>query len=81
MGNFLGEEHTVEYMRDSYWFSEIFGRFDWSNWTLDGGKTVLERSREYVEKATAGYKDMEPVLDKDLCKELDKIIGDAYKEA
>lgn len=80
MGNFLGEEHTVEYMRESYWFSEIFGRYDWSNWQADGGKTVLERSHAFVEKVTAGYKNMEPVLDADTCKELDKIIADAYRE-
>ena len=79
-GNFLGEDHTVEYLRKSYWFSEIFGRYDWSSWQRDGSKTVLERSHEYVEKVTAGYKEMEPVLEPDKCKELDKIIDTAYNE-
>ena len=81
MGNFLGEEHTVEYMRDSYWVSEIFSRYDWSNWQINGSKTILERSHEFVEHVTADYKNIEPVLSADKCKELDKIVAQAYREA
>jgi len=80
MGNFLGEEHTMEFLRDSYWMSEIFGRYDWANWLQDGGKTVLERAHEYVQRVASGYANMEPALDADTCKELDKIVADAYRE-
>ena len=79
-GNFLGEEHTVKHMRDSYWVSDIFNRYDWSNWLREGGKTVTDQAHEFVEQATVGYKEMEPKLDSDTCKELDKIVSAAYKE-
>lgn len=79
-GNFLGEEHTVDHMRDSYWMSKIFNRDDWSNWMANGEKTVYERAHEFVERSVAGYRDMEPVLSADLCRELDNILAEAYKE-
>lgn len=79
-GNFLGEEHTVEFMRESYWVSDIFGRYDWSNWMHNGGKTITDRAHEFTEKATEGYKNMEPVLDAEKCRELDKIVAAAYRE-
>ena len=79
-GNFLGEDHTVEYMRDNYWISEIFSRYDWGNWQVNGSKSILDRANDYVERITKNYKDMEPVLDNETCRELDNIIKNAYKD-
>lgn len=79
-GNFLGEEHTVENMRSSYWMSSIFNRDDWSNWVANGKKDVYIRAHEFVEEATRGYKDMQPVISSSLCDELDRITAEAYKE-
>jgi trimethylamine--corrinoid protein Co-methyltransferase len=79
-GNFLGEEHTVEHMKDSYWISEIFGRQDWANWAAGGSKTIYNRAHEFVEKVTAGYKNIEPVKSAEICAGLDSITADAWAE-
>lgn len=79
-GNFLGEEHTVEHMRESYWFSEIFNRDDWSNWVLKGKLDIYDRAHEFVERVTAGYDKMEPVISETLCRDLDKIAEEARRE-
>jgi len=60
--------------------SELFGRCDWETWRRDGGKTLLDRAHAFVERATAGYTTMEPVLDAGTCRELDNIIAGAYRE-
>jgi len=80
-GNFLGEEHTVEHMRDNHWISEIFGRCDWDTWQQGGGQTILERAHAFLEQATAGHQDGECVLDDVTRRELDRIVAKAYKEA
>lgn len=80
-GNFLGEEHTVEYLRESYWVSDLFNRDDWSNWTAKGSKSILDKAHEFVEAATAGYRDMEPVRSPGVCEELDRILREALREA
>lgn len=79
-GNFLGEEHTVEHLRDSYWVSDIFNRDDWSNWVAKGQKDIYDRAHEFVERVTAGYREMTPVLDASLCAQLDDIVKEAYAE-
>lgn len=79
-GNFLGEEHTVEHMRDSYWSSDIFNRQDWVNWVRHGSKTVYDKAHEFVERVTEGYEAMEPVLDQKKCDALDEIVAEAYAE-
>jgi len=79
-GNFLGEEHTVAHMRDSYWASSIFGRQDWSNWIAEGSKTIYDRAHEFVERATAGYKNMTPVKSPEICAGIDSIVAEAFAE-
>lgn len=79
-GNFLGEEHTVEHMRENYWPSSIFSRLDWPNWTHGKEQTILDRAHAFVQEKTAGYQNMEPVLAPDVCRELDAIVKDAYAE-
>jgi trimethylamine--corrinoid protein Co-methyltransferase len=79
-GNFLGEEHTVKHMKDSYWSSNIFTRQDWTNWVTGGSKTVYDRAHEFVEQASAGYKNMEPVKSREVCDALDSIVEEAWAE-
>lgn len=79
-GNFLGEEHTVEHMRDSYWMSSIFNRDDWSNWVSKGSKDIYDRAHEFVETVTEGYQKAEPVRSPAVCEELDRIVREAYAE-
>ncbi len=79
-GNFLGEEHTVEYMRQSYWMSNLFNRDDWGNWVSKGSKSIYDKAHEFVVEATAGYQEMEPVQSPSVCEELDRIVKEAYRE-
>lgn len=79
-GSFLGEDHTVEYLRDSYWMSNIFNRDDWSNWVTKGKKDIYWRAHEFVERVTVGYREMTPVLDASLCSQLDDIVREAREE-
>ena len=79
-GNYLGEEHTVEHMRDSYWVSQLFGRMDWGNWEAAGHPDLCQRAYAYVESATQGYREMEPVPDAAVCARLDAIADEAYAE-
>lgn len=79
-GSFLGEDHTVEYLRDSYWMSNIFNRDDWSNWVTKGKKDIYWRAHEFVERVTVGYREMTPVLDASLCAQLDDIVREASEE-
>ena len=79
-GSFLGEDHTVEYLRDSYWMSDIFNRDDWSNWIAKGKKDIYQKAHEFVERVTVGYREMTPVLDASLCSQLDDIVKEAHEE-
>jgi trimethylamine--corrinoid protein Co-methyltransferase len=79
-GNFLGQDHTVEFMRESYWDSTIFSRQDWANWTAGGSKTIYNRAHEFVEQVTADYKDIKPVKPPEICAGLDAIVREAWDE-
>lgn len=79
-GNFLGEEHTVEHMRESYWISDIFNRDDWSNWVASGSRNIYDRAHDFVERVTVGYREMTPVISQSLCDQLDEIAKEAYAE-
>jgi trimethylamine:corrinoid methyltransferase-like protein len=67
-------------MQDSYWISNIFSRQDWANWTAGGSRTVYDRAHEFVEGATVGYKNMDPVKSKEICDGLDSIVKEAWSE-
>lgn len=79
-GNFLAEEHTLDYMYDSFVPSKIFTREDWNSWINSGSSSIYDRAHEYVETVTAGYKDVQPLISADLCDELDRIVKEAEKE-
>ena len=78
-GHFLGEDHTIEHMRDDYWPSELFTRSSWEAWKASDERSLLERAHAFVENAAAGDENAESVLDDDTCRELDKIIDAAYQ--
>lgn len=79
-GNFLGEDHTVEHMADSYWVSGIFNRHDWANWVNGGSKTIYNQAHDFVERVTQGYEKMEPVIEPAKCAALDAIIEEGLAE-
>ncbi|NLO83437.1 MAG: hypothetical protein GX094_10360 [Clostridiales bacterium] len=79
-GNFMAEEHTVRYLRDSWWPSKLFTRYDWDAW-ISGGAVGLEaRAHERVEDLTAGYQNMDPVIPSDKVEELEKIANEGIKK-
>lgn len=72
-GNFIAEEHTVRYLRQSWWNSKLFARNDWDAWKTGGFVDLDARAHQKVEALTAGYKNMEPVIPSDKVEELEKI--------
>ncbi|MEW5814408.1 MAG: trimethylamine methyltransferase family protein [Spirochaetota bacterium] len=44
-GNYLGEEHTLEYMRKIIWFPRLTNRAKWDNWLNAGGKDFREAGK------------------------------------
>lgn len=79
-GNFIGEDHTVDHIADSYWPSHIFERSAFDTWSIGGKKTALDRAHEFVESVTEGYRNMEPVIEPAKYEELKRIRRAAAEE-
>ncbi len=79
-GNFMAEEHTLKYMYDSYWRSDLFKRDTWEQWVTSGKKDILANAHEYVVQAVAGYRSAPPVIDGSKLNALDEIAEQAWKE-
>lgn len=79
-GNFIAEEHTGEYLRESWWHSDIFKRDSFDNWVTDGGKDSLVRAHEKVLLYTKDYKEQKPVISQDKFDMLEKIVKDGMKK-
>lgn len=79
-GNFLGEDHTIEYMRDNYWKGALNNNLDWANWQNNGSLSITDRAHSFVEKVTKDYKKMEIVIEQQKADELDKILKNAFDE-
>ncbi len=79
-GNFLSEEHTVEHMKDNYWIGNLSNRDDWGNWNLKGAHSILDKAYQFVQEATANYKEMPLVIGQSEADELDEIVKAAYEE-
>jgi trimethylamine:corrinoid methyltransferase-like protein len=70
----------VEHMRNSYWFSGLFGRQGFTSWEAKGKQTLYDRAHERVKRATAGYREMEPVAGAKKCAALDQILSEGLAE-
>jgi len=79
-GNFLDNDHTFDYWQESYLQSKIFLRDNFANWTAAAQPELLDRAHDFVESATTGYRDRNPVISPSLCEEIDRIANDAKKE-
>ena len=80
-GNFLAEEHTVEHMAESRHTDRLFTRNFWSAEPAGNScEDILQRAHRFVEEATAGYRNMEPVLEPHVVRELDRIYDAAVEE-
>lgn len=80
-GNFFAEEHTLEHMRRSYWEapSRTLWRDQWEPWRRKETPDLYARAHEVVEKVSAGYETMDPVLDAARAGEIDRIYQDTLK--
>lgn len=79
-GNFISEEHTVEYMRSNYWPSNIFNRNSWDTCMQNGFISSLDKAHEYVQSVTANYKKMQPVISQSKFDEINYIVRHADEE-
>lgn len=79
-GNYISEEHTVEYMRSNYWPSNIFNRNSWDACMQGGLKTALDKAYEYVQSVTADYKQREPILPASQVEQINYLVRQADEE-
>ena len=78
-GNFIAEEHTVRYLRKSWWPSRLFARNDWDAWVNGGAVDLFARAHARIEALTEGYKSMEPVIPSARVEELERIAAAGMK--
>jgi trimethylamine--corrinoid protein Co-methyltransferase len=78
-GEFVSEEHTVEYLRDSFYFSKFFNRKGWDTIENDGDVSLLDRAHNLLETWTTGYKEMTPKIEQAQFEEIQYISKTALK--
>ncbi len=77
-GDFLSEEHTVNYLRENWWDSKLFTRYDFDEWhKRTNADELLDRAHALVEQYTEGYQNMAPAVDGKTADELDRIMETA----
>lgn len=80
-GNFLQEEHTLEHLRDSYLYSNLFRREGWSDLSSENrADGLLRRAHQFVEDHTQGYQDQPVVIEPSKMDALDQVLKEAYQE-
>ncbi len=45
-GNYLAEEHTMEFFRDEVWFARLANRENYETWTENGSKDMTQRAQD-----------------------------------
>lgn len=78
-GNFLGEEHTVMYMRESSWAGTLFDRDSFDNLTARG-TDLLEKADARARELIAQNRTDEPIVSPEIARTLDELAADAVKE-
>jgi trimethylamine--corrinoid protein Co-methyltransferase len=79
-GNFLAEEHTARYLRNSSFQSKIFNRQGWEAWRSLGAKDSLQKAHDFVEAEVGDYRSLEPVCTPEQQAELNHIADHAKRE-
>lgn len=78
-GNFLGEEHTMMYMRESSWAGTLFDRDSFDNLTARG-TDLLEKADARARELIVQNRTDEPVVSPEIARTLDELAADAVKE-
>jgi len=54
-GQFLNTKHTLKHYRER-WYPSLFDRATYESWQEKGGKTIVERATEMIERILAEHK-------------------------
>ena len=77
-GTYLGEDHTLEFMRSESSLANLFDRNNRANWDAAGQTDVRDRAHVKAQEILNEYK---PVpLEKDVADKIRSIISEAEKE-
>jgi trimethylamine--corrinoid protein Co-methyltransferase len=77
-GGFLETEHTLKHFRER-WYPGLFERESYDSWLSRGGKSLLERAKEKVDKVLAEHKPR--VRPAEIEQRIDEIIRRAEETA
>lgn len=78
-GSFMGDQHTLAFLRKEEKFSsKVFDWSDYNQWLQKGKKTILDRAREQVEQILAEH-EVEP-LAPEVDREISRILAAADAE-
>ena len=77
-GHYLAQKHTMDHFMKEQFIPELIDRSSYDDWKKNGEKSLVDRAKEKVKKILKEHS--VPPLDKDIQKELDKIIKRAEKE-
>ncbi len=61
-GDFLGHDHTLEYLRRTMWMPYVTDRDNYDSWIAGGSKDYATRAREYARELVASH-EPEPIDD------------------
>ena len=76
-GSFTGTRHTLRHMRKEQWFPRLLNRDTWESWRSGNSKDILTKAEETKWKILKEHKP--ELLDRDLEKEVDRIVKEATK--
>jgi trimethylamine--corrinoid protein Co-methyltransferase len=77
-GHYLAQKHTMDNFMKEQFIPELIDRSSYDEWRKNGEKSLVDKAREKVKNILKEHS--VPPLDKDIQKELDKIIKRAEKE-
>ena len=58
-GQYISEEHTMEYMRDELYTAKLYNKMGYAGWELEGKKSPVEKANEEVDRRLASYQQPE----------------------
>jgi len=78
-GMFLGQRHTMDYLRREHFLPKLVDRRSYDLWAADGRRSIEERARAKVVEALA--RPVPNELAPEVVRELDAVIDAAHAEA
>jgi trimethylamine--corrinoid protein Co-methyltransferase len=77
MGHFLGQKHTMQFLKDEHYFPTISDRRIREEWEKDGSKELKEVAKERVQQILKEHVPLE--VEPDKLKQLSQIIKEVEK--